>query len=58
MQKKEAERRNIMTNTKKHLITALVISITLVALNIIAVTQASGANYYSVIEQFVIRILS
>lgn len=55
---KETERKNNMVNTKKHLLAALVISIIFVALNIIAVTQTSGANYYTVIEQFVIRILS
>ena len=46
-----------MTNTEKQLVTALAVSTTLIILNIVAVTQTSGHNYYSVIEQFVTRIL-
>lgn len=46
-----------MTNIEKHLLTAISVSATLVILNIFAVSQSNGENYYRVIEQFVTRIL-
>ena len=47
-----------MTQLNRHLVMALAISTTLVVLNIIAVTQSSGENYYRVLEQFIIRLIS